>query len=320
MKRVLVTGADGFIASGLIPTLLEAGWLVRGAVMQPTSLGRLHAAAEGFATGDLAIFQDWNRLFDRVDCVVHLAARVHRTSAGPGEWESFRRDNVSVTRSLAEASVRAGVRRFVFISSIKALGEGTPPGMAWDETRPHAPQDSYGRSKAEAELALQETASCSNLDPVIIRLPLVYGPGMKANMARLFTAVRAGWPLPLAGVQNSRSILFLGNMTDAIKVCLEHPSAGRETFHIADSEALSTPELISRIADALGTMPKLFPLPLPLMRIAASAMGRASELDRLTGSLLLDSKKIRAKLGWQPPFSVGEGLKHTAQWFLEGRR
>jgi UDP-glucose 4-epimerase len=176
--------------------------------------------------------------------------------------------------------------------------------------------DSYGRSKAEAETALTKVASRSNLELVILRLPLVYGPGMKANMARLFKAVQLGVPLPLGGIENSRSILYLGNLVHCLALCLEHPRAVGKVFHVADSKPLSTPDLAALIASCTRKPSRLFRLPIPLLKAFSVLLGRSSDLDRLTGSLVLDCGRIRSELGWKPPFSVEEGLRETGRWFV----
>ncbi|MBI4676092.1 MAG: NAD-dependent epimerase/dehydratase family protein [Elusimicrobia bacterium] len=320
MRQVLVTGADGFVASGLIPLLLERGWGVRGSVIDEAALAAIPKGASGLVSGDLASFCGWGPLLDGIDAVVHLAGKVHAEAARAHDGEAFARDNVESSRRLAEACALRRVARFVFASSAKAIGEETASGQAWDEGTPCSPADPYGRSKLEAERVLAKALARHAAGLVVLRLPLVYGPGMRANMLRLFKAVDAGWPLPLAGIENSRSLLYLGNLADAVALCLDHPAAAGETFHVTDGEDLSTPELARTIARALGRPARLFRVPEALLAATASLAGRASDAGRLTGSLVLDGRKIRLKLGWRPPHSADAGLKATADWFRDMKR
>ncbi len=293
MRIVAVTGSSGFVGRTLMPALAKAGWLPRAAGHSPAT---------------------WEPALKGAQAVVHLAARVHRMGESGAEAEAAcERDNVGLTRSLTLAATAAGIRRFVFLSSVKAMGESTEPGARWNEESPCKPLDAYGRSKKRAEEALLEVAADSRLETVILRSPLVYGPGVMANMARLFKAVQRGLPLPLGGVQNSRSLVYVGNLADAIIASLEHPQAAGQTFLVSDGEDLSTPELVRGIARALARPARLVPVPAGLLRAGAALAGRSSEADRLLGSLQVDSGKLRRVLGWKPPYSVDEGLRLTAE-------
>ncbi len=290
MKIVAVTGSSGFIGQRLMPALAAAGWQARPAGHKP---------------------ETWEPALKGAQAVIHLAARVHRIGETGTEADAAcQRDNTELTMALAGAAAAAGVRRLVFLSSVKAMGEATPPGTRWDETAPCHPQDAYGRSKRKAEAALLTQLG---VETVILRAPLVYGPGVKANMARLFKTVKRGLPLPLGGVDNARSLVYVDNLVDALILCLDHPAAAGETFLISDGEDVSTPELVRRIAKALGHTARLLPIPRTLLRAGAALAGRSSEADRLLGSLVVDSSKIRRLLGWAPPYSVDQGLRLTAE-------
>lgn len=308
MKRVLVTGGGGFVASWLLPVLVGEGWSVR-ATMRRATRGCPPAGVEAAFVDDLKR-ADWESLLADIDAVVHLAGRAHRMGEGTESAEAYHGDNVGVTEALAREAARRGVQSFVSASSVKAMGEATPLDAPWNEESPCRPIDSYGATKLKAEEALR---AMPGLRATILRLPLVYGPGVKGNMAQLWRLVRAGWPLPLAGVRNKRSLLFVGNLSDAILRCLHCESAQGETFLLRDGEDLSTPELIRRIARAENRPSRLFPVPAGLLRTGASLVGRGASADRLLGSLVVDDSKIRTRAAWLPPFSVDEGLAATAR-------
>ncbi|MFQ5779944.1 MAG: UDP-glucose 4-epimerase family protein [Nitrospiria bacterium] len=320
MKRVLITGAGGFIGLRLYTSLLEKNFSVCATVRNERDLGRLPKDVTRFVTGNLESVTDWKPFLEGVDAVVHLAARVHRMrEEGPDPEAAYQQMNVGVTRALAEAAGKAGVKRFLFLSSVKAMGESTSPGEAWDESSPCFPQDAYGRSKRDAENVLIDVGQRTGLEIVILRLPLVYGPGVKANMARLFKIVARGVPLPLGGIGNARSLIFIGNLVDAILVTLDHPKAAGQTFLVSDGEDVSTPELIRRIAHALNRPARLLPFPPSLLRLAGKLTGRSATVDRLLNSLVVDSSKIGRELNWTPPYSMAQGLEETARWYLRGK-
>jgi nucleoside-diphosphate-sugar epimerase len=249
-----------------------------------------------------------------VNAVVHLAARVHtlrETAADP--LAEYRRVNLDGTRRLAAAAARQGVSRLVFVSTSKVNGEAS--ARPFTESDSPRPEDAYARSKWEAEQALARIGQETGLGYVILRPPLVYGPGVGANFGRLMRWVARGVPLPLGAVDNRRSLLYLGNLVDAIRVCLDHPAAGGRTYLLSDGEDVSTPELVRRIAAALGVAPRLFSVPVPLLRLAASTIGQRQEIERLVGSLQVDSARIRRELGWSAPATMREALAETARWF-----
>jgi nucleoside-diphosphate-sugar epimerase len=271
---------------------------------------------DSIAVGEIGPDTDWDAALRDVNAVVHLAARVHtlrETAADP--LAEYRRVNLDGTRRLAAAAARQGVSRLVFVSTSKVNGEAS--ARPFTESDSPRPEDAYARSKWEAEQALAHIGRETGLEHVILRPPLVYGPGVGANFGRLMRWVVRGVPLPLGAVDNRRSLLYLGNLVDAIRVCLDHPAAAERTYLVSDGEDVSTPELVRRIAGALGVAPRLFPVPVSMLRLAASAIGRRQEIERLVGSLQVDSAAIRRELGWSAPATMREGLTETARWFRQ---
>lgn len=298
---ILVTGATGFVGRALCAHLLDAGTTVRAAVRRVPDAPV--AGIDYRAVGDLAGTVAWPPLLDGVTAVAHVAARVHRPgSRGAEARAAFRRDNVDAGVRLAEAAARAGVSRFVHLSSIKARSAPADP-----EREP------YEQSKWEAEAALHAVAERCGLPLVVLRPPLVYGPGARANMALLMRAVGAGLPLPLARVENRRSFLYIGNLVDAMALCLTHPDAPGRTFELSDGPPVSTPDLIRAIAAAMGTAARLWPCPPALLRAAGTALGRRDMIARLTEDLVADDTPIREALGWRPPTTLAAGLERTVQ-------
>jgi nucleoside-diphosphate-sugar epimerase len=316
MSRVLVTGATGFVGPALVEALLAAGHRVRVALRRDAAL---LPGVEYTMTGGVGPATDWRPALLGISAVVHLAARAHVTETGADALERFRAVNSAGTRHLAEAAAAAGVRRFVFLSSVKAMGESSLRDRALTEADTPAPEDAYGISKREGEIALLDVAASSGLEPVILRAPLVYGPGVKGNFLRLMRLVDRGIPLPFGAVANRRSLVARANLAAALALCLRHPDAAGETFLVADGEDLSTPELIRRLARALERPARLFPLPPALLSRVGRLIGREPEIARLTGDLAIDSGTIRARLGWQPVVAVDEALAETAAWYRSRR-
>ena len=314
--RVLVTGANGFVGRALCRELLRRDRRVRAAIRRDDDPP---AGCELRLVGETGPDTDWGEALDGVDAVAHLAARVHvmRESA-KDSIAAFRRTNVAGTLRLAEAAALAGVRRFVFLSSVKALGDASPDGPL-TEASAAKPQDPYGVSKLETEVGLARLAKEMGLEIVILRPPLVYGPGVKGNFRSLIRLVDRGLPLPLGSVANRRSLLYLGNLVDAIDRCLSHPAAAGRIYLLRDGEDLSTPELVRRLAAALGRRATLVPIPGTVLKQAANCLGRKVEAARLLGSLTVDDRRIRNELDWQPPFTVDQGLAETAICWRESR-
>lgn len=264
--------------------------------------------------GDIGPATDWTTVLNGVDCVVHLAARAHvMDDSAPEPLAAYREVNVAGTRRLAEQAAAAGVRRLVMVSSIKVNGERTAPGAPFLFSDPPAPEDAYGLSKWEAEQALWLVAAETGLEVVVVRPPLVYGPGARGNFQRLLRWVARGLPLPLGAVENRRSLVALDNLVDLLRVCIDHPAATGQTFLVSDGEDLSTPELIRRLAAAMGRKPRLLPVPPALLRLGGWLLGRSGEVARLLGSLQVDIAHTREILGWTPPISVQEGLRRTVE-------
>lgn len=317
---MLVSGGNGFVAKALIPVLLRRGERVVATVRSsPARVGEV-------CLGDIDAGTDWSAALSDCAVVVHLAARVHVMHDQAAEpLAEFRTVNTAGTLNLARQAANAGVRRFVFVSTVKVNGDGFPSldprgiTQVYRDSDSPAPLDAYAVSKWEAEQGLHAIAQRTGMAVVILRPPLVYGPGAGGNFLRLMRLVARGMPLPFAAVQNRRSLLYVGNLVDAIDHCRTHPAAAGKTYLVSDGEDLSTPELVRHIAAALGRPARLLPLPVGVLRWASGLLGKADEAERLLGSLLIDSSAIRRDLDWRPPFSVSAGLAATAEWFGHGR-
>lgn len=307
--RILITGASGFVGRTLCARAAGLGAEVRGIARSPCdSL----VGVESFLVDGIDDRTQWQNYVATNDAVIHLAARVHvmsDTAADP--LTEFRRVNVQGTLNLARQAAAAGVRRFVFISSVKVNGESTQPGTAFKPDDAPAPMDAYGLSKMEAEQGLRELAVQTGMEVVIIRPPLVYGPGVKANFAALMREVQRGWPLPLGAIHNQRSLVALDNLVDFIITCITHPKAANQTFLISDGQDLSTTELVRGMAQAAGVPARLLPVPVWALERAGRLIGKGDAIQRLCGNLQIDSSKARDLLGWVPKISVQEGLRRA---------
>jgi nucleoside-diphosphate-sugar epimerase len=306
----VVTGVTGLIGRQVAADLLARGLEVRGAVRREAPAGARPAGLRCVDVGDIGPGTDWRAALAGAGSVVHAAAHVHVMRPGAEDDLAYRRVNVEGTRALAEQAARAGVRRFVFLSSIKVNGESTPAGPFTAASVP-APQDAFGRCKADAEAALGEVAARDGLEVVVIRPPLVYGPGVRGNFGRLIRFVERGWPLPFGAVENRRSLISVWNLSDLVACTLAHPAAPGRAWLACDGEDVSTPDLIRRIAAALGRQPRLWRVPPALLLAVAAALGRRDEALRLTGSLFVDDRPTVRELGWQPRLSLDEGLRRT---------
>ena len=290
---------------------VRRGLVVKGALR---TRGEVPGCIVSFVVGDINDATDWGRALVDVNSVVHLAARVHvmhDTAADP--LTAFRVVNVEGTLSLARQAAAAGVKRFVFISSVKVNGEATLPGQPFTADDVPAPLDAYGVSKMEAEQGLRELSAQTGMEVVIIRPPLVYGPGVKANFAAMMRWLRRGVPLPLGAIHNQRSLVALDNLVDLIVTCLTHPAAANQTFLVSDGEDVSTTELLRRMGRAMGHPAHLIPVPASLLKLAATMLGKQDVAQRLCGSLQVDIEKTRRLLGWTPPLSLDEGLRRAAR-------
>ena len=318
MPTALITGATGFVGQAMCRKLLACGWNVSGTIRPALhDMSELPPGVAPCSVGSLGPGTDWRKALSGIDVIVHLAARVHiMKETAEDSLMEFRQVNTHATERLARMAAQTGVRRLVFLSTIKVNGESTG-NQAFTETDAPNPQDNYALSKWEAEQALKRVAAETGLDLVVLRSPMVYGPVVKGNFLRLLQAVQRGMPLPFASIRNRRSIVFLGNLVEAIIICMTHTQAKGKTYLVSDDEQISTAELISRIARALGRPARLWPFPAELLRIAAMLAGKSTEADRLLNSLLVDSSKIRSELGWKPSASLDQGLAETARWFLQ---
>ncbi len=317
MTKVLITGINGFVGKALGDELVTKGFNVNGAV-RPSVPVDFPDTITKFVIKDIDSKTDWQNALEGVDVVIHLAARVHiiKETASDALAE-FRAVNVEGTLNLACQAVRAGVQRFIFISSIKVNGEGTLLGQPYTEADQAAPVDPYGISKREAEDALHRLASETGMEVVIIRPPLVYGPGVKANFQSMMRWLDRPVPLPLGAIHNRRSLVALDNLIDLIITCIHHPAAANQVFIAGDGEDLSTTELLQRLAAALGKTAWLVPVPVPVLMCAASLLGKQAVAQRLCGSLQVDISKARDLLGWTPPVSVDEALHKTALHYMK---
>lgn len=305
MSAVLVTGANGFVGRTLCQCLEASGKQVRRAMRRP-------GTGADFVVGDIGPATDWQLALEGCTTVIHLAARVHvmqDTATDP--LAAFREVNTFGTLNLARQAARQGVRRLVFVSSVKVNGES---GAFTGRDQP-APEDPYGCSKAEAELGLQAISKETGIEIVVVRPPLVYGPGVGANFLRLVRAVERGLPLPFGAVENQRSLVYIGNLASAIAICADHPAAAGKTYLVSDGSDVSTKELVQLIARQLGRSPRLVGVPAPLLRLAGRVFGKQQEIERLLGSLTVDSGEIRRDLGWMPPFTLEQGLEQTIEWY-----
>lgn len=311
---ILATGATGFVGRSLCARLLVEGFCVRGTRFASEAPSSLAEGVESVAVDPLGVGTKWSHALAGVDIIIHLAARVHiMDDSSSDPLAEFRRVNVEGTAQLAREAAKAGVKRFVFISSIKVNGEEST--ISYTPDSPPNPSDPYGISKWEAEQALRAIEEETGMEVVIVRPTLVYGPGVKANFLNMMKVVSKGIPLPLASISNKRSLIYVGNLVDALATCATHPEAAGKTYLVSDGEEVSTPELIRRTASALGVPAWLLPFPLSLMKLAGTLTGKTATVNRLVESLTVNSSKIRQELGWVPPFTMEEGLRETAEWF-----
>lgn len=305
MGPLFITGATGFVGAALLPRLIGAGFRVAASTRVRN--------ADCFDSQTVS-WQSVSSLDDDLpligtDAVIHLAARVHvmkESAADP--LADYRRVNVDLTERLARRAAAAGVRRFVFLSSVKVNGEETLPGRPFRADDTPAPEDAYGISKHEAEQALRRVSVETGLEVAIIRPPLVYGPNVKGNFRTMLDWLRRGLPLPMASLDNRRSLVGVDNLCDLILTCLSHPQAANETFMISDGRDLSTAELLRMAGEAMGRPARLWPCPTLLLKSAATLVGKPGIARRLCDDLQVDIGKTRRVLGWQPPFSLEEGL------------
>lgn len=309
---ILVTGASGFVGSALLHRLVGDDRAARAAYRNKA----VHpvVGVKTVCVGDLGSGQDWSVALQDVGVVVHTAARVHvMKDASVNPVAVYRKVNVDGTLNLAMQAAAAGVRRFIFLSSVKVHGESTLEGEAFSVGREPIPIDPYGVSKLEAEFGLRTIAAQTGMEVVVIRPPLVYGPGVRGNFDALMKAVARGIPLPLGAIENQRSLVALDNLVDLIVTCISHSKAGNQTFMVSDGEDLSTPDLILRMAGAMKKTAYLIPVPVGILSVAAKIFGKSDALQRLCSNLQVNISETVDLLGWHPPISVDEGLRRAVR-------
>jgi nucleoside-diphosphate-sugar epimerase len=317
MTRVLLTGATGFVGGALSVALAERGYLVRAAlrVDRPLPAGCVEKAI----VGDIGPDTKWGEALRDVDLVVHAAARAHASDEGTGNAELYMRVNARGTQQLADSAVAAGITRFVFLSSVKVNGERTV-ARAYAPTDEPRPQDAYGVSKWAAERHLMQLAANTPMRAAIVRAPLVFGPGVRANFLRLMRWIDKERPLPLGAVDNTRSLVSIWNLCDLLMNLLQNPVALGRTWMVSDGEDLSTSDLVRRIGDAMGRRVRLLPVPISMLRLCGGLIGRKGEIARLCDSLRVDITLTRLELPWSPPMTVDEALARTVAWYVSGGR
>lgn len=304
---IAVTGANGFVGGALVERLRHDGATVRALVRHAVGPQQIGVGAIGLET-------DWTQALGGIDCVVHCAAHVHQMGPASTTGEdAYHRINTEGTVRLATEAARLGVRRLVFVSSVKVMGEASPPGRPWRVSDTPHPADPYGRSKWAAERALWEISGRTGLEVVVVRPPLVYGPGVKANFLSLMRAIRRGWPLPLGAIRNRRSLVALDNLTDLLTLCTQAPQAAGQTFFVSDGEDLSTCALARAMARAMGRRALLLPVPPAWLRQAGRITGKGAAVDRLLGDLQVDIGHTIDRLNWRPPLTVEQALRKAVE-------
>ena len=315
---VLITGANGFVGRALCTTVLGLGYKVKALTRGPQVF---QGGIQNVVLTDLNMEAPALEVMQGVDVVIHLAARVHVMKEialdALATLAAYRTVNVEMTLNLARQAALAGVRRFIYLSSIKVNGERTEFGKPFKPDDIPAPEDPYGISKMEAELALLALSKQTGMEVVIIRPPLIYGPGVGANFMAMMRWVAHRVPLPLGAIHNQRSMLALGNLVDFIATCIGHPRATGQVFLVSDGQDVSVTQLLYKLAYALKVKLCLIPLPIKLIQFVAAALGKSAVAQRLCDNLQVDSTKTQVLLGWMPPLSLDEGLQITADWYLK---
>ncbi|MEZ9699210.1 UDP-glucose 4-epimerase family protein [Vibrio sp. 10N.261.46.E12] len=311
--KLLVTGSTGFVGSRFAKLAQECQWEVlpvvrKAAQIQPNSL----------VVSSIDSSTDWSGAFDGVDCVVHCAARVHQMNESEQDaLAAYREVNTLGTLTLARQAADAGVKRFVFVSSIKVNGELSELDSPFDPDLSHTPQAPYGLSKYEAEIELAQLAKDTGLDIVIIRPPLVYGPGVKANFLSMMRLIDKGIPLPFGAIKNQRSLVYLDNLCDLILTCCEHPSAPGRTFLVSDDNDVSTTQLMQIIAQTMGKSSRLIPIPMSWIQLGASVLKKQQVAQRVCGNLQVEIGLTKDILGWKPPVTFEQGIKRTVEAYFK---
>jgi nucleoside-diphosphate-sugar epimerase len=314
MKKILVTGASGFIGYSVCNALSRLGKHVCGAVRNVNSLANDNMF-EYISVGEIGPETNWKKALEKIDCIIHCAGKVDEINKKK-DLDAYRLVNIDGTKRLAEQAASIGVKRFVFLSSIKVNGESTceiDNNKIFTNNDIPIPKNAYSISKFEAEKVLWEVSSITGLEVVVLRLPLVYGFGVKANLLRLMKLINFGIPLPFSFIKNQRSLIGIDNLVDVLINCIDRPEANGKTFLVSDGEDLSTPHLLRHIASAMGCTVRFFPFPISLLKLLGFFIGKSSEIDRLIGSLQVDIEYTRKTLNWSPPISTKEGIRRMVQ-------
>jgi len=314
--KILVTGANGFIGQEVCRALVTEDIPVRAAVRRQDAIQQLPAGVEPVLVASPNMIDGWTRACQDCSAVVHLIGLAHTSGRNVKEdISAFMDVNVGITRQLLRACQQNDVKRLVYLSSIKAIGEESGTDSVFTEKTTCNPQDPYGRSKREAELLIAAEAGTSQLQTTTFRSPLVYGAGVTGNLLRLMKWIDRGVPLPLASVANQRSMIYVRNLASAVVASLVNERAGREIFHVADRQPISTPALIRAMAELMGKPARLYPMPERLLALGGRVAGRTSDVRRLVGSLCLSTDHIASSIGWRAPHSMEEGLARTVAWY-----
>lgn len=319
MTKILITGATGFVGRALFENLkLKKKYLVH--LTTRTNQEDLFEGAKAFNIGEIDSNTNWKDALDGVSCVIHCAARTHMMeSKQTVSLNAYRRINVDGTKNLAKQAARIGIKRFIFLSSVKVNGEETITSKSFQYDDIPRPKDAYGISKWEAEQALLEVSKKIGLELVIIRAPLIYGVRVKGNFLRILNLIYKKIPFPFFNINNSRSFIGLDNLVDLITHCIDHPKATGKTFLVSDGEDISTPDLIRKLSKIMGRSSRLFSFPISIIKLMSYLVGKTSEVNRLISSLRVNSSHTRKILEWNPPFSLDEGLEKTVRWYLKSR-
>jgi nucleoside-diphosphate-sugar epimerase len=315
MEKILITGASGFIGQKLCRRLIKLNRNVYGTVRDSNSIS---SNLENFTIGDIGLEANWENALKDVSCIIHCAGKAHVMNK-KDDTDSYRLINTEGTKFLAEQASKNGVKRLIFLSSIKVNGENSDKiyndykNNLFENNEKSNPQDFYAKSKLEAEKVLWEISLRTNLEVVVLRLPLVYGYGVKGNLLQLIKLIKSGIPLPFGLIKNKRSLIGVDNLIDLLICCIDQQNASGKTFLVSDGVDLSTQDLIRHLATAMEKSVNIFPFPLSILKFAGFCLGFQSEMDRLLGSLQVDIEYTKEVLDWKPPFSVVEGFKKMVQ-------
>ncbi|KII81184.1 UDP-glucose 4-epimerase family protein [Vibrio renipiscarius] len=311
--KILVTGSNGFVGSRVVDLARERYWEVIPVVRK-----QIEPLINSLVVTSIDASTDWSGAFENMDCIVHCAARVHQMNESEQDaLTAYRETNTLGTLNLARQAAEAGVKRFVFVSSIKVNGEFSEPNLPFEPNLKNTPQDPYGLSKYDAEVELVKLSKETGLEVVIIRPPLVYGPGVKANFLSMMRMIEKGIPLPFGAIKNQRSLVYLDNLSDLILTCCDHPLAPGHTFLASDDQDVSTTQLMRTIALSMGKSPRLIPIPMSLIQAGALALNKKHIAQRICSNLQVEIGLTKEILGWKPSVSFEQGIKRTVEAYLK---